>query len=206
MPDRRIVKALDDLPGRPMDCVYDASTGRYLEPINLPSRPLKLRLLGWTMGMFSQSKAAILDTGMLANHPRLRKRIIGSVDFTGEGPEDLNGHGTAVALVLLASSFVPTKLLNVKVLDRDKVGTKEDLIAGMRWAEKFGVDVINLSLGILQNCDGTCDVCQEASRIARTGVLICAAAGNEGPTCPARADGVIAVGGSPTVIFAPINR
>lgn len=206
MSGRKIVRALDDLPGRPMDCVYDASTGRYLEPVNLPSRPLKLRLLGWSMGMFSQSKAAILDTGMLANHPRLRKRIIGAVDFTGEGTEDLNGHGTAVALVLLGSSFVPTKLLNVKVLDKDKVGTKEDLIAGMRWAEKFGVDVINLSLGILQDCDGTCDVCQEANSIARTGVLICAAAGNEGLTCPARANRVIAAGGSLTVNFAPFNR
>jgi hypothetical protein len=42
---------------------------------------------------------AFLDSGVMTAHPVISQRLRSSVDFTGEGIEDLNGHGTMVTLL-----------------------------------------------------------------------------------------------------------
>ncbi|MBW2341024.1 MAG: S8 family serine peptidase [Deltaproteobacteria bacterium] len=45
-------------------------------------------------------KVAVLDTGVDLDHPDLKTAIIGTRDFTGDGVEDKNGHGTHCAGVI----------------------------------------------------------------------------------------------------------
>src|SRR5436305_7026612 len=42
---------------------------------------------------------AVLDTGVWLEHPTIAAALTDCVDFTGQGPNDEHGHGTAVALI-----------------------------------------------------------------------------------------------------------
>lgn len=141
---------------------------------------------------------AFIDSGMLTEHPAIRPRLRHSVDLTGEGPEDLNGHGTLVALLALAVSPDPA-LVNVKVLDRFGRGKMSWLAKGLEWctanAERYNIRVVNLSAGIYQKkwgfleCRSDCSVCNAARALHERGVMLVAAAGNDGREklpCPQR--------------------
>lgn len=192
----RTVKALDNSPERMLDSVYNPRTSQYYVPYNPALADYrKMHQAGFTGNGITM---AILDTGMLSKHPWLQPRIVGSVDFTGEGTEDRNGHGTVVALI--ASLAAPgAGLLNVKVLGHDKNGFEEDLIAGLRWAAEHEARVVNLSLGVEREpaCIGSCQLCAETRKIVQeTGVLVVASAGNRpgSPACPANCEAVLSVG------------
>lgn len=66
-----------------------------------------------------------------------------------------------------------------------------------------GIDIVNLSVGIHRaKCPGVCPFCEAAKRAVDAGITVVAGSGNRytyaGPTrvfCPARREGVIAVGG-----------
>ena len=93
--------------------------------------------------------------------------------------------------LIAAGPYSPgPSILNVKVLDRNGRGPEENIVAGMRWAADNGASILNLSLCIVRDCDGTCALCQEATRIfEETEIMIVAAAGNKGPdvpVCPAQ--------------------
>lgn len=145
---------------------------------------------------------AVLDTGLLRDHPSLRGRILDEVDFTGEGPEDLSGHGTLVALLLIDDTFdfVCRGILNLKISDANGRGSPQNLIAGLDWLVAYKQEhpdlrvTANISAGVYRRrllnllpCNGTCDVCEAALRAADADILITAAAGNTpGKTaCPA---------------------
>lgn len=146
---------------------------------------------------------AILDTGMLLEHPLLKPDLIESADFTGEGPDDYNGHGTICAL--LARVFIPyrVRMFNVKVVGSDGRGTSKQLIQGihhvveLKKRHKIEHLIVNMSVGVysrkflgLKECEGDCDVCRATIAAAEEGILFMAAAGNTpGITaCPATAD------------------
>jgi len=192
----KTVRAFAETPSRFLDMIYDAKTKRYFAPSSAYLNEIKKSMKKYALTGKGDT-AAILDTGMLTHHPFIHKRIVASVDFTSEGPEDQNGHGTIVTLLFL--SIAPgASILNVKVLDRDKEGLEEDLIKGLRWAQENGATSINLSLGIEreEGCGGTCDVCREATRIVKSGVIITAAKGNTPGliSCPASCQKVASVG------------
>lgn len=151
---------------------------------------------------------AVLDTGYMTEHPLLLDSVEEAVDFTGEGIEDRNGHGTVCALLALGTtSRIPVyhklRLLIVKVAGEDGKGSSENLIKGLRWLIWFknvwgleeGYLTANLSLGVYSRrwgvlgCQGNCAVCSAAVVAAEQGIVIAAAAGNKpGVTaCPARA-------------------
>lgn len=189
---REVVKALGEVEGFLLDHLFDPRTGQYFAPYNP-------RVIGIEEYTGAGVTMAILDTGMLSNHPRLRGRIVDSVDLTGtgEGPEDLHGHGTTVALIALMIA-PEVNILNVKVLDRTKYGEEENLISGLRWAESRGPRVINLSLGIERDDpDGTCRTCTEVRRIqTESDILVVAAAGNTPgvQVCPVQGGDAVVVG------------
>ncbi len=89
---------------------------------------------------------------------------------------------------------------------------EDNWAAAMEWADSLGADVVSSSLGYLTFDDGIGDydrvtdldgrttvVARAALAAARRGVLLCTAAGNEGPSSgtlvsPADADSILAVG------------
>src|SRR5262249_35698774 len=126
---------------------------------------------------------AVVDSGIRAEHPDLQGQTVPGFDFVdGDAdPHDENGHGTAVAGVIAARSdsvgitgVAPgTRIMPVRVLDKDGSGTSAAIAEGIDWAADHGARIVNLSLG----GPGRSQVLAEA--IARhPDVLFVAAAGN----------------------------
>lgn len=151
-------------------------------------------------------KVAVLDTGILLNHPDLQ--VSGGYDTTGKGSyNDDNGHGTHVAGSIAAlnntvgvlGAAPSANLYAVKVLDSAGSGTYSNIIAGIEWAINNDIDVINMSLG---GSSGSTALEQACNSAYNAGVLVVAAAGNEGTSSgsnecigyPARYSSVMAVG------------
>ncbi len=144
-------------------------------------------------GSVPEFSMAVIDTGLMLEHPLLRDRVVASEDLTGEGPADLNGHGTVVALVLLLRE--PTaKLINVKTFDSSGRGSEEALARAIELAVEMGARSINISGGVYHKrwrvfeCRADCAVCLAAEKAAVKGLWIAASAGDEPGrvNCPAR--------------------
>jgi len=134
----------------------------------------------------------VLDTGMMTGHPLISARLVRSVSLVKDSPEDVLGHGTAVALIALLAA-PDAQLVNVKIIGDEGAGSVKSIVQGLRWAADQRIRNINLSAGIYSkrwfflDCDGTCEVCQEAVNVARRGCILTVAAGNEAgeTSCPA---------------------
>ncbi|WP_433010695.1 S8 family serine peptidase [Kribbella sp. CA-294648] len=136
-------------------------------------------------------KVAVLDTGYDAQHPDLRKQVIGSQSFIPDQPvHDRHGHGTHTASVVAGLGTASAgkrkgvapgaQLLIGKVLDDNGTGLDSEAIAGMEWAVQQGAKVINLSLGGLPS-DGTDPMSEAVDRLsASSDALFVIAAGNAG--------------------------
>ena len=150
-------------------------------------------------------KVAVLDTGIDTDHPDLSDAIVDMQDFTGEGIEDGNGHGTHCAGIIGARQndigFVgaapEAELLIGKVLRNDGQGWMGWITAGIDWAMSKGADIISMSLGA--SVDSPALHATVHATLARGGILICAA-GNSGHLFsnsigyPGRYGSVISVG------------
>ncbi|MCM2389790.1 S8 family serine peptidase [Streptomyces sp. CWNU-1] len=153
-------------------------------------------------------KIAVLDTGVDADHPDLKGRVVAAQNF-GDSPDtrDRVGHGTHAASIAAGSGahangthrgVAPqAEILNGKVLNDLGRGTDSGIIAGMEWAVAQGADIVNLSLGgqDTQEIDPLEATVNKLS--AQTGVLFAVAAGNAGPNgidSPGSADGAFTVG------------
>ncbi|MGD9214643.1 MAG: S8 family serine peptidase [Desulfobacteraceae bacterium] len=178
---------------------------------------------------------AVVDGGVLINHPDLAGKLTGTgYDFirdettSGDGdgidanPDDPGDqarddnsstfHGTHVAGTIgaatgndtgVAGAGWLTRVMAVRCLGIDGLGTDYDLSQGIRYAAGLEndsgtlpddpADIINLSLGSEENSS----VLSAAIQAARgEGVIVIAAAGNEAtdrPLYPASNDGVISV-------------
>jgi len=148
---------------------------------------------------------AVVDSGVDANHPDLRGKIVDGYDFVDDddSPDDLNGHGTHVAGIAAAATNNGNgiagmdwraRIMPVKVMDYSGCGTASDLSDGITWASAQGALVINLSLG----GQGYSKTLQEAINSAHeAGCLLVAAMGNDhddNPIIyPAACDNVLAV-------------
>ncbi|MEE1772250.1 S8 family serine peptidase [Streptomyces sp. JV185] len=170
---------------------------------------------------------AILDSGVDYTHPDLGgglgkgHKVVGGHDFVNgdNDPMDDNGHGTHVAGIVAGraakkggvTGVAPgADLLAYKVMDADGSGYTSDIIAGMEAASDpanpHRADVINMSLG--GPGDGTDPLGRAATAAVRAGVVVVAAAGNDGPgkgtvSSPGTADGVLSVGASTSNLRLP---
>jgi serine protease len=161
---------------------------------------------------------AVLDTGIAyANRGRFRRspdfshyEFVKGYDFIAHDPypNDHNGHGTFVASTIAESTnnhfgltglAYGARLMPVRVLNSQGEGDASTIAEGVRFAVNHHAQVINLSLEFASEVTAA-DIPEllEALRYAnRRGVVVVAAAGNEGHTAiayPARAPDVIAVG------------
>lgn len=158
----------------------------------------------WTQTQGQGVKVAVLDTGVDLDHPDLEEGIVGYEDFTGDGIEDINGHGTHCAGIIGArlndTGFVGVapecELLIAKVLGNDGSGAFSWIADGVLWAVEQGAQIINMSLGGPFSSHRLYQAIHIA--LAR-GVMVVCAAGNEGSLFqnnigyPGRYGGVITV-------------
>jgi serine protease AprX len=140
---------------------------------------------------------AVLDTGIYP-HPDLAGRITAFKDLVGKkvSAYDDNGHGTHCAGDIASDGSKSDELyrgpapecnlIGVKVLDRLGSGSLSTVIEGIQWCidnkERYGIRVISMSLGSTASQTYKEDpVCQAVEKAWNSGIVVCVAAGNEGP-------------------------
>ncbi len=147
---------------------------------------------------------AVVDTGADMDHPDLQNKIVAGWDFVNDDsdPSDDNGHGTHVTGIIAAATNnglgiagigFNTRVMAIKVLSSSGAGYYSKVAQGITYAADHGARIINLSLR------GTVDssLLKDAVDYAwNKGVLVVAAAGNDGsdsPVYPAAYDHVLAI-------------
>ncbi|MEX1063819.1 MAG: S8 family peptidase [Candidatus Paceibacterota bacterium] len=158
-------------------------------------------------------RVAVLDTGVTISHPDLEGRVSDCKDFTNrrfpiiDGKcADKNGHGTHVAGIIAADAgsdnlgvygVAPeSELLAYKVCGDNGSCYADDVAFALRSAADHGANIVNMSFGTNKDVALIRDAINYA---ASQGVLMVAAAGNDGPfpaslDYPAAYPSVIAVG------------
>ncbi|WP_236075704.1 S8 family peptidase [Streptomyces coffeae] len=154
-------------------------------------------------------KVAVLDSGVMTNHPALRGKVTTGPDFYRDGLQPGNPrwgrHGTAMASDVLKVA-PKADILSVRVID-DKHEHDVDegpsgpspVGQGIDYAVDHGADVISMSLGGEMWGDRYDDTEVNAlARAAQKGIPVIASAGNEGDmfneaSFPAGYPGVVAV-------------
>lgn len=132
---------------------------------------------------------AILDTGIMQDHPAFSGRDIAAESFVpGQSVEDGNGHGTHCAGIACAGlSEVPrygvatgSRICVGKVLGNDGRGTNTQILAGIDWAMGQGCQVVSMSLGApARTGESYSEQFEEAAQAAaEAGTLLLAATGN----------------------------
>jgi subtilisin family serine protease len=143
---------------------------------------------------------AIIDGGVDKNHPELAGVIVDTFDAIGAG-EPAHPHGTAVAGAIasqlrLKGTAPAAQILAARAFGAQRAsseGTTFNIVKAIEWAVSRKARIINLSFA--GSRDPKIEVALKAAR-AR-GIVLVAAAGNDGPTSapryPAADPNVIAV-------------
>ena len=165
--------------------------------------------IGWDLAYDSISPSgtaivAILDTGVDGSHSDLVGKLVGGISLLGTDPAtDSNGHGTAMAGIVAASTnngsgiagvgYAGVKVMPVTVLNSAGLGRDSDIIEGLVWAADHGADVALMAF----SASGYSSSLQAAVDYAWSqGVVLVAATGNDGSSLgsfPAGDAGVIGV-------------
>ncbi|MFC4766658.1 S8 family peptidase [Effusibacillus consociatus] len=129
-------------------------------------------------------KVAVLDTG-ISDHTDLK--VAGRHSTINQKQAlDPNGHGTHVAgtIAALNNTFgvvgvAPNvSLYAVKAFQKNGSAFLSDIIEGITWCIRNGMQVINMSFGMSQRSESLHEVIQRAFR---NGIVMVASAGNDGP-------------------------
>ncbi|MCA1593280.1 MAG: S8 family serine peptidase [Acidobacteria bacterium] len=145
---------------------------------------------------------AILDSGIAPNHVAFSSlngsgsRIQVNMDFTGENrTDDPYGHGTHIASIAAGNGAVSSgayigiapnaNLINLRVLNSQGQGTTSGLLSALDWLmtnhTAYNIRVVNMSLGgAAINSYKNDPLCQAVRRLVNAGVVVVAAAGNDG--------------------------
>ncbi|HEX8145673.1 MAG TPA: S8 family peptidase [Pyrinomonadaceae bacterium] len=144
---------------------------------------------------------AVLDSGIDTGHTTFLDRnntlrVVYSKDFTGEGrTDDPFGHGTHVAGIVAGNGRISrgeyvgvapnANIVNLRVLNSKGVGRVSYILGALEWVYQnraaYNVRVVNLSLGTAAVESYKNDpVCKAVRRLVDAGVVVVAAAGNNG--------------------------
>ena len=106
------------------------------------------------------------------------------------------------------------KLVPLKVFDASGNGSSSQIMAGMQWCidnkNKYNIRVVNMSFGFEGQNDGSNPQSQMANSMMDAGLVVCIAAGNDGPDpqtidIPGDASKVITVGGIKDRTFTVVD-
>lgn len=160
----------------------------------------------WATTRGERAVVALVDTGV-APLPVLDGAVAGEIDFSGTGGGDPYGHGTFLASLIaargpLAPGVAPgTGLLSLKVGGPDGGTSLGAVLAALQWlhgpGRASGIRVATLALGVDPDSDAAAVLDRAVARLARDGVLVVVAAGNDGPGAlgsPATAPGSFSLG------------
>ncbi|HWO74284.1 MAG TPA: S8 family peptidase [Bacillus sp. (in: firmicutes)] len=163
---------------------------------------------------------AVIDTGVYP-HTDLEGRIVDFVDFVNQrtAPYDDNGHGTHCAGDVAGNGAASSgqyrgpapeaNIIGVKVLDSMGSGSLDTVMQGVEWCILYNqnnpqnkINVISMSLGSTAQAfenENDDPMVQIVERAWAEGIVVCVAAGNEGPDArtiasPGISDKVITVG------------
>lgn len=145
---------------------------------------------------------AVIDTGVY-EHEDLEGRVIASADFINGRAEayDDNGHGTHCAGDAAGNGAASggdykgpapeANIVAVKVLNKLGAGSLETVMEGIEWCMEYNnsnpdhpINIINLSLGstaIQYDKEREDPMVRMVEAAWKSGIVVCAAAGNEGP-------------------------
>jgi thermitase len=149
--------------------------------------------IGWdqvygTTSATGSATIAVLDTGVQSSDVPTGP---GWSAFGSDPAVDPNGHGTWVASIAAATpdngegvagvGFDGVNVMPVQVLSADGTGQDSDIIAGLVWAADHGANVAGMAF----SNPGYSQALQDAVNYAwNHGVVVVAAAGNDGATTP----------------------
>jgi thermitase len=208
---------------RPTSLIALALTGLALSPAAAAAAGDPLRGDQWNLDAVNADAAhavsvgagvvvAVIDSGVQGSHPDLVGSVIDGPDFIDGDltPNDQEGHGTNVAGIIVAhadngigieGAAPGAKVLAIRALDANNRGTTNQEAAAIDAAVARGAQVINLSLSAGPNVVTTLTpddaLVKAIERAARLGIVIVAAAGNDGvPLCaqPLLATKILCVG------------
>lgn len=143
---------------------------------------------------------AVLDTGIYP-HPDFlqpQNRILAFKDFVKNKntPYDDNGHGTHCAGAAAGNGYSSSgkytapafeaKIIALKILNKMGIGKSSTAIKGIEWVlanrKKYNIKIITLSLGYKTTVSYREDpLCQALEKAWQAGLVVCTAAGNDGP-------------------------
>jgi len=159
---------------------------------------------GWDIQTSSDIVVAILDTGVDLGHTDLKGNLIQGINLLEKekSPQDDNGHGTNVAGIIAATGnnligitgmTWKTRIMPIKVLDKNGEGDSFLVGQGIRYAVDHNAKVVLLSLG---EPVYTPFMKEAVDYAEEKGVLVVAASGNEGDRLnyPAAFPNVLSVG------------
>lgn len=98
---------------------------------------------------------AVLDTGIDHQHPAFKGVKLEQKDFTHEGNQDTNGHGTHCAGTIFGRDVNGVRIGVARGVERALIGkvlgenggSSDSLFQGLQWAMRSGANVISMSLG-----------------------------------------------------------
>jgi serine protease AprX len=149
----------------------------------------------WAQGFTGKGQTvAVIDSGIFP-HPDIKDRVVGYLDLAQGKTKlgDTQGHGTHVAGIVAGSGKKSNGTIKGVAPEANLVGVRiasvEDAINGIDWVvankDKFGIGVVNLSLGEVPKQKAQDDPwCKAVQRAIDAGLTVVVAAGNEGALGP----------------------
>ncbi|WP_168123086.1 S8 family peptidase [Paenibacillus sp. HB172176] len=159
----------------------------------------------WGITTGHRVKIGVIDTGVDFNHPDLRHSLLRGINLLNRNkpPYDDNGHGTHIAGTIAAANqmhgmigVAPRAIIApVKAFDHNGSAFVSDIILGIEWCVRNGMNIINMSFGMKTRSKALLSAVVNAYN---AGVIIVASSGNDGKLrsvdYPARYPQTISVG------------
>lgn len=182
--------------------IYRVEPVRTVKALLNMSVPLIGGNKAWKLGYEGDDfKIAVVGTGVDAYYS-LEGRVVAERNFVEDEDErDYAGHETHVAAIAAGDEEIyrgvapRAKVISAKTLNKEGMGSDYTVALGISWSFDAGANIVNLSLGGEGHPQDL--LCRLCNALAERGIVVVAAAGNEGEkgiTSPGLAEKVITVG------------